>query len=138
VTSTVGTYCKQGRLTRQRCTDCPVRVGGELLLPAGSVLTGTVKSVRRVGLGVVHETAAMALEFTEIVLPDDETLPLGARVVAVDNGRERVEKSGEIGGMRMTSSVAYRVSGYIRNGHDDGHPCRTGGLGDQDAGDPGS
>ena len=35
-------------------------------------------------------------------------------MIAVDNGRERVEKNGEIGGMRMTSSVAYRVSGYIR------------------------
>jgi hypothetical protein len=84
------------------------------LLPAGSILTGTVKSVRRVGLGIVHETAAMSLEFTEIILPDDESLPLSARVIAVDNGRERVEKNGEIGGMRMTSSVAYRVSGYIR------------------------
>ena len=56
----------------------------------------------------------MTLEFSEIVLPDDETLPLWARVIAVDNGRERVEKNGEIGGMRMTSSVAYRFSGYIR------------------------
>ena len=62
----------------------------------------------------MHEAAAMSLDFTEIVLPDDETLPLSARVIAVDNGRERVEKNGEIGGMRMTSSVAYRFSGYIR------------------------
>jgi hypothetical protein len=114
LTSTVGTYASKAGSPVSAVLIAPVRVGGELLLPAGSVLTGTVKSVRRVGLGVVHETAAMALEFTEIVLPDDETLPLGARVVAVDNGRERVEKSGEIGGMRMTSSVAYRVSGYIR------------------------
>lgn len=114
LTSTVGSYASKAGSPVSAVLIAPVRVGGELLLPAGSVLTGTVKSVQRVGLGVVHETAAMALEFTEIVLPDDETLPLGARVIAVDNGRERVEKSGEIGGMRMTSSVAYRVSGYIR------------------------
>ena len=114
LTSTVGSYASKAGAPVTAVLIAPVRGGGELLLPAGSILTGTVKSVRRVGLGVVHETAAMSLEFTEIFLPDDETLPLAARVIAVDNGRERVEKNGEIGGMRMTSSVAYRVSGYIR------------------------
>jgi len=114
LTSTIGTYASKAGSPVSAVLIAPVHVGGELLLPAGSILTGTVKSVRRVGLGIVHETAAMSIEFTEIILPDDETLPLSARVIAVDNGRERVEKNGEIGGMRMTSSVAYRVSGYIR------------------------
>jgi LssY C-terminus len=114
LTSTVGTYASKAGSPVTAVLIAPVHVGGELLLPAGSILTGTVKSVRRVGLGVLHETAAMSLEFTAIVLPDDETLPLSGKVIAVDNGRERVEKNGEIGGMRMTSSVAYRVSGYIR------------------------
>jgi hypothetical protein len=114
LTSTVGTYASKAGSPVTAVLIAPVHVGGELLLPAGSILTGKVKSVRRVGLGVVHETAAMELEFNEIVLPDDETLPLSARVIAVDNGRERVEKNGEIGGMRMTSSVAYRFSGYMR------------------------
>jgi hypothetical protein len=114
LTSTVGSYASKIGSPVSAVLIAPVRVGGELLLPAGSILTGKVRSIRRVGLGVLHETAAMSLEFTEIILPDDETLPIGARVIAVDNGRERVEKSGEIGGMRMTSSVAYRFSGYIR------------------------
>jgi hypothetical protein len=114
LTSTIGTYASKAGSPVSAVLIAPVHVGGELLLPAGSVLTGTVKSVRRVGLGIVHETAAMSLEFNEIILPDDETLALASKVIAVDNGRERVEKNGEIGGMRMTSSVAYRVSGYIR------------------------
>ena len=114
LTSTVGSYASKPGSPVRAVLIAPVRVGGELLLPAGSVLTGKVRSVRRVGYGIVHETAAMLLEFDEIVLPDDETLPLSARVIAVDNGRERVEKNGEIGGMRMTSSMAYRFSGYIR------------------------
>jgi LssY-like putative type I secretion system component LssY len=114
LTSTVGSYASKAGSPVSAVLIAPVHVGGELLLPAGSILTGTVKSVRRVGLGVLHETAGMSLEFTEIILPDDETLPLASRVIAVDNGRERVEKNGEIGGFRMTSSVAYRVSGYIR------------------------
>jgi hypothetical protein len=114
LTSTVGSYASKAGSPVSAVLIAPVRVGGELLLPAGSILTGTVKSVRKVGLGVLHETAGMSLEFNEIILPDDETLPLAAKVSAVDNGRERVEKNGEIGGMRMTSSVAYRFSGYIR------------------------
>jgi hypothetical protein len=114
LTSTIGSYASKPGSPVSAVLIAPVRVGGELLLPAGSILTGTVKSVRRVGYGILHEAAAMSLEFNEIILPDDETIPLAARVIAVDNGRERVEKNGEIGGMRMTSSVAYRVSGYIR------------------------
>jgi len=114
LTSTVGSYASKAGSPVTAVLIAPVHVGGELLLPAGSILTGTVKSVRRVGLGIVHEAASMSLEFTEIILPDDESLPLSARVIAVDNGHERVDKNGEIGGMRMTSSVAYRVSGYIR------------------------
>ncbi len=114
LTSTVGSYASKAGSPVSAVLIAPVRVGGELLLPAGSMLTGKVRSVRRVGYGIVHETATLALEFTEIILPDDETLPLSARVTAVDNGRERVEKGGTIDGMRMTSSMAYRFSGYIR------------------------
>ncbi|HVO99060.1 MAG TPA: LssY C-terminal domain-containing protein [Bryobacteraceae bacterium] len=114
LTSTVGSYASKAGSPVSAVLIAPVRVGGELLLPSGSVLTGTVKSVRRIGYGIMHETAAMALLFDKITLPDDETLPIDARVIAVDNGRERVEKNGEIGGMRMTSSLAYRASGYIR------------------------
>lgn len=114
LTSTVGTYASKAGSPVSAVLIAPVRVGGELLLPAGSILTGRVKSVRRVGFGILHETAALSLEFDQLILPDDETLPLSARVIAVDNGRERVEKNGRVEGMRMTSSVAYRVSGYIR------------------------
>jgi hypothetical protein len=114
LTSTVGSYASKPGSPVSAVLIAPVRVGGELLLPAGSILTGKIKSVRRVGYGILHETAAMGIEFNQIVLPDDETLPLTSRVIAVDNGHERVEKNGNINAMRMTSSVAYRVSGYIR------------------------
>src|ERR1700677_5104667 len=111
LTSSVGSYASKAGSPVSAVLIAPVRVGGELLLPAGSILTGQVKSVRRVGLGILHETAGMLLEFNQIILPDDETLPLSAQVVAVDNGHERVDKTGNINAMRMTSSVAYRFSG---------------------------
>ncbi len=58
LTSTVGSYASKAGSPVSAVLIAPVHVGGELLLPAGSILTGTVKSVRRVGMGIVHETAA--------------------------------------------------------------------------------
>src|SRR5271168_4837251 len=84
LTSSVGSYASKVGSPVSAVLIAPVRVGGELLLPAGSVLTGTVKSVRRVGYGVLHEAAALTLEFSQIILPDDETLPLSSKVIAVD------------------------------------------------------
>jgi LssY C-terminus len=86
----------------------------EAILPAGSILSGTLKSVQRVGLGLIHENGAFELEFTSITTPSGTTLPLRARVQAVDNGRERVTRDGSIRGIRATNSISYRFSGYVR------------------------
>lgn len=88
--------------------------GEQTILPAGSLLSGTVKSVQRVGLGIIHENAALDLEFNSVTLPDGDRLPLSARVQEVDTGRERVSRDGSIRGVRPTSSLSYRTGGYIR------------------------
>ena len=92
----------------------PVTSGGETLLPEGSMLSGVIGSVTRVGLGVVHETASLRLEFNEVKLPDGENVPISVRLDQVDNGREQVMRDGEVRGVRATASLSYRVSGYIR------------------------
>lgn len=92
----------------------PVVVAGQPDLPAGCVLSGRVTGVTRVGFGIRHEKAALGLEFTSITLPGGETTALAARVMQVDNARERVSYAGLIQGGRATSSIAYRVSGYIK------------------------
>lgn len=84
------------------------------VLPAGSILMGHLKSVQRVGFGFIHENAALDLTFDDITLPNGETVPLSSRVLAVDNGRERVAKDGSIRGERATNTLSYRVSGYVR------------------------
>lgn len=86
----------------------------EAILPAGTLLSGKLKSVQRVGLGFVHENAALDLEFNQITTPSGEIVPLSSRVVAVDNGRERVTRDGSIRGIRATNTITYRFSGYIR------------------------
>jgi len=115
LTAPVGTYASAVGEPVSAVLIAPVSAEtGEVLLPAGSSLEGTVRHVTRVGLGLVHETAALELDFNQIRLPGGAPLPIASRVSEVDNGRERVISNGNILGERTTSSVAYRFSGYIR------------------------
>jgi LssY-like putative type I secretion system component LssY len=86
----------------------------QFILPQGSLVSGTVKSVQRVGLGIRHENAAFDLAFTGVTLPNGDRLPIASRVLEVDTGRERVTPGGSIRGARTTSTLSYRTGGYIR------------------------
>lgn len=92
----------------------PVTVDDQTILPEGSVLSGSVLRVAKIGFGIVHETATLVLNFTHVTLPDGATLPLSTRLAEVDNSRERVIPDGTIRGIRSTASISYRFSGYIR------------------------
>jgi hypothetical protein len=82
-------------------------------LPDGLVATGVVRHVHKVGLGLVHETARMELEFTELAVPGARAIPIRARLSAVENARERVDSSGAIHGMRATATVSNRLGGRL-------------------------
>ncbi len=114
LTTTVGSYASNPGSLVGAVLIAPVTLGGETILQAGSTLSGTVKAVTRVGLGVRHETAALDLQFSQCTPLDGKTIPISAQVVEVDNSRERVTRNGRIQGVRSTGSMAYRVGGYIR------------------------
>ncbi|HTW66904.1 MAG TPA: LssY C-terminal domain-containing protein [Bryobacteraceae bacterium] len=114
LTCTVGSYASTPGSPVTAVLIAPVKLDGETMLPAGSALSGTVKSVTRVGFGLRHETAGLDLVFSQITPPEGKTIPISARVTEVDNGRERVTRDGRIQGVRSTGSISYRVSGYIR------------------------
>jgi len=114
LTSAVGSYASTPGSAVNAVLIAPVTANGETIVPAGSTLTGQVKSVTRVGLGLRHETAALDLDFYRITPPAGQPIPLFAQVSDVDNGRERVTADGRIHGVRSTGSMCYRVSGYIR------------------------
>jgi len=114
LTSTVGSYASTVGSPVSAVLIAPVIVDGQTVLPAGSTLSGRVKTVTRVGLGIRHETAGLDLEFQQLAAPGGERAPISARVTEVDNGRERVTPDGRIRGIRSTGSLCYRVSGYIR------------------------
>src|SRR5271170_1660766 len=80
LTSPVGSYASRPGDPVNAVLIAPLVLGGETVLPAGSQVSGRLKSVQRVGMGFVHELAALDLEFTSITLPNGESLPLSARV----------------------------------------------------------
>ncbi|HET6169882.1 MAG TPA: hypothetical protein VFE01_06860 [Terracidiphilus sp.] len=70
-------------------------------------------AVRKVGLGVTHETAEIGLSFNELVLLDHESIPIQVRITAVENARESINKKGRIQGIRSTSTLSNRTSGIV-------------------------
>lgn len=86
---------------------------GRILLPMGSLVQGKLVRVRRVGLGMLHETALLDFNFDEIDLPDGTHLPLQSRIHEVENSRESVDKEGRVKGISSTGTIAYRTSGVV-------------------------
>jgi opacity protein-like surface antigen len=91
----------------------PVTERGDMLLPLGTTVEGSVVSVRKVGIGVVHETARIQLQFDRVVLSDGKSFSLQCRITEVENARESVDKQGRIQGIRSTATLSNRASGVV-------------------------
>jgi LssY C-terminus len=115
LTTPVGSFASRPGSPVEAVLIAPVKIGDATVFPAGSTVSGAVKTVRRVGLGLVHETATLDVEFDSISAPDGTATPLPARVIAVENGREEVSPSGSIREVRTTSSLGNRAAHYIRS-----------------------
>ncbi len=87
--------------------------GTTAVFPAGLEVDGEVTSVRKVGLGFLHDTARLQIQFTRLVSSSGEVLPISAQVVEIDDARE-VAKKGFIQGIRSTNTPQGRItSGLI-------------------------
>jgi hypothetical protein len=64
-------------------------------------------------MGLIHESARLDLEFTELSLPDGRSIPVTARLRHVDSARESVDKKGVIRGIRSTSTISNRFGQRI-------------------------
>ncbi len=83
----------------------------EIVLPMGTSIDGIVRSKRKVGWGIEHETAALKLEFNHAVGPDID-LALSTRVEEVENARELVRK-GVIQGIRSSDTFQGRINSRL-------------------------
>jgi hypothetical protein len=86
--------------------------GSDVLLPMGTTIDGVVRSKRKVGWGIRHETAALELEFTQAVLANGATVEMSARVEEVENAREHV-KNGVIHGVLSSDTFQGRVNSRL-------------------------
>jgi hypothetical protein len=89
----------------------PVELDGQIVLPMNTELHGVVARVRRVGVGLSHETAQVDLQFDTLILPESQPQPLAGQITAVDNSRETIDPQGIIHGIRATPSTAKVLSG---------------------------
>jgi hypothetical protein len=114
MTTAVGSFASRTGSPVEAVLIAPVKVNGATILPAGSTLMGEVTAVRRVGLGVVHDTSSLTLNFYSVTLPEGGTIVISTRLAAVDNAREAVSPDGAIREVRSTASVAHRFTSYAQ------------------------
>lgn len=100
-------FSKRGAPIRAVVTTPLCFDGGEI--PEGVVVRGSLVKVRRVGLGLIRETASVKPEFRELVLADGRTFRVDAHLEAIDNARERVDSKGMVHGIRATSALSNRA-----------------------------
>ena len=91
----------------------PNVIGGEILIPEGSSIEGTVTKANGVGWGFKHETASLTIDWNRITLADGRTLPVTARVFQVENAQEAVKADGKIQGIRSTGTPGHSVENGV-------------------------
>ena len=84
----------------------------EIVLPVGAPIEGVVRSKRKVGWGIRHETAALELEFNRATDRAGVEVAIVARVEEVHNARERVRK-GVIQGIRSSDTFQGRINSRL-------------------------
>ena len=84
----------------------------EVILPMGAPVEGVVRSKRKVGWGIRHETAALELEFNRAITGSGVVITLTARVEEVENARELVH-NGVIQGIRSSDTFQGSINSRL-------------------------
>ena len=101
-----GTTVRAVLIQSPECDSRPV-------FPAGLDVVGTISKIRKVGLGFIHDSAYVEIQFDHLVTAAGQVLPFAAEVVEVDNARE-VVRHGVVRGIRATDAPQGRItSGLI-------------------------
>ncbi len=82
----------------------PFTSGGQVIIPVGATINGTVLKRNAVGFGLVHERASLTLRFDSYELPDGRRLPMTGKLLGIENARESVNGKGQIRGILAADS----------------------------------
>lgn len=114
LTSQVSTFnAKVGDPVKAVLTES-LMCGTEIVAPVGTTVQGSVRSVRKVGWGIRHETAALRIGFDTLLPVGREPIKVQTVLVAVDNAREQVT-DGTMRGIRSTYSPQGRITSRIKD-----------------------
>jgi hypothetical protein len=84
----------------------------DIVLAMGSPIEGIVRSKRKVGWGIWHETASLELEFDHATARPGVDVALTARVEEVENARESVKK-GVVQGIRSSDTFQGSINSRL-------------------------
>lgn len=84
----------------------------EIVLPIGAPVDGVVLSKRKVGWGILHETAALELQFNSATLKPGVEVTFTARVQEVENARETI-RNGVIEGIRSSDTFQGSINSRL-------------------------
>jgi LssY C-terminus len=87
-------------------TIAPVGVRGQILVPPGSTILGSVESVMKFGLGIRQITAYIHFRFDVLQLPNGEAISIQTELLEVENAKERVDVSGTARGIHPAASLS--------------------------------
>ena len=92
----------------------PLQGADGIALPAGTEIHGSVSSVRKVGLGFRNQTASLQLTFSQIQPLGHAPIDISARVLEIENAREKVSPDGKILGILATTSPHFLVDSRVK------------------------
>lgn len=81
----------------------PVVAGGQMVIPAGSVLRGKITGATP---AKEDEQAGLAIEFGELGAAGQKAVKFAAKIAAVDNAREKVDDKGRIVGILKSETLS--------------------------------
>jgi opacity protein-like surface antigen len=113
LTRSVASFSSQEGSRVEGVIIAPVLDQGRVIIPMGAKVAGIISDARRVGLGFIHETARLRIDFNRLTLPNGSSVALDTRVVELDNARESVDREGNINGIRSTGTIGYRANNLI-------------------------
>ena len=113
LTAPVSTYTAKPGDVIQGVLTQSIECDNETEFPIGAHAIGVVRSVRKVGWGIRHETAALTIEFTQLLRSDGPPIVISARLTEVENAREQVSSKGVVQGIRSSDTPEGRINSRL-------------------------
>jgi hypothetical protein len=104
---------RAGEKVQAMVIESPTCDGAEEIA-AGTMVGGEIKAVRRVGMGLLYETATVRVDFDHLLTKEGHEVEISAQVVEIDNARETV-KNGVIHGVNATDTPQGRITSRLKH-----------------------